>query len=331
VSGLAAPVTTAWRRLSREQHQAAIAAFGLVVALFLPWYEKSLFRATGRGQLISGSSNLSAFQVISWVEAAVVLVAFGVLFLLWARSQEKAFHLPGGDGTVILAAGCWAALLLIWRLFDKPNVEGAGATVGIQWGWFVALVMAGLVAAAGYRVRAAHSPEPPLPAEDAGWKPPPGSPPDDDLRRRAQRRRSRASAGGGAAAGEALREPPAWEGEPPDAPGRIPPARPTGQRTDPSEAPTEHGSLDPSEAPTEHGSLDPSEAPTGHGSLDPSEAPTGHGSLDPSEAPTGHGSLDPSRPPTERGTARDPSEAPTERGTGPRRPPGLGDAADGRR
>jgi hypothetical protein len=299
VSGAAASVGAAWGRLNREQHQAAIAAFGLVVALFLPWYEKSLFRATGRGQLISGTSNLSAFQVISWVEAAVVLVAFGVLFLLWARSQQKAFHLPGGDGTVILAAGCWAALLLIWRLFDKPDVAGAGATVGIQWGWFVALVMAGLVAAAGYRVRAAHSPEPPLPAQDPGWNPPPRSPPgDDDLSRRAQRRRAHAGAGGGAAASDGLREPPVWEGEPPDAPGRIPPARPALHGTD---APA-----DPSEAPTEQGSTDPSEAPTERGSLDPSEAPTERGSLDPSEAPT-------------------------ERGTTPRRPPGLGDAADGHR
>jgi len=304
VSGLAA----AWGRLSREQHQAALAAVGLVVALFLPWYEKSLFQATGRGKLISATSNLSAFQVISWVEAAVMLVAVGVLFLLWARSQEKGFHLPGGDGTVILAAGCWAALLLIWRLFDKPDVAGAGATVGIQWGWFVALVMAGLLAAAGFRVRAAHQPEPPLPAEDEGWEPSPqGDSPagGGGTEARGTRRARRAGGAGAGTAGEVLREPPAWEGEPPAAPGRIrPSAPPVG---DPSEAPTERGpaSRDPSGGPIELG-------PASGG---PSDAPTEHGpAADPSEAPTEHHA------------AGDPSEAPTRRGTAARRR--LGDEAD---
>jgi hypothetical protein len=216
VSGLAA----AWGRLSREQHQAALAAVGLVVALFLPWYEKSLFQATGRGKLISATSNLSAFQVISWVEAAVMLVAVGVLFLLWARSQEKGFHLPGGDGTVILAAGCWAALLLIWRLFDKPDVAGAGATVGIQWGWFVALVMAVLLAAAGLRMRAAHRPEPPNPAEDLEWDEAPPRRPPATAQTAVQPRPPRARS---TAVTEPFGERPDWEGEPPEHPGRAAP------------------------------------------------------------------------------------------------------------
>ena len=83
------------------------------------------------------------FGVFSFVEAAVLLVAAGVLYLVWARSQHKAFHLPGGDGTVIMAAGGWALLLLVWRLFDKPDVDDPGATVGIQWGMFAALLAAG--------------------------------------------------------------------------------------------------------------------------------------------------------------------------------------------
>ena len=68
---------------------------------------------------------MSAFGVFSFVEAAVLLVAAAVLFLIWARSEGKAFHLPGGDGTAIALAGGWALLLLVWRLFDKPDVDGA--------------------------------------------------------------------------------------------------------------------------------------------------------------------------------------------------------------
>ena len=61
-------------------------------------------------------------------------------------------------------------LLLIWRLFDKPDIQGAGATMGIQWGIFGAMLAAGALIVAGARVRALHAPEPPNPAaDDVGW------------------------------------------------------------------------------------------------------------------------------------------------------------------
>src|SRR5918992_5958136 len=110
---------------------AGIAATALAVTLFLPWYQKSV---VVRGQEGLAQQNLSALGVFTFVEAAVLLVAAGVLFLLWARMQGKAFHLPGGDGFVISLAGGWAMLLLVWRPVDKPHLEGAGATVGVQRG-----------------------------------------------------------------------------------------------------------------------------------------------------------------------------------------------------
>jgi hypothetical protein len=62
---------------------------------------------------------------------------------------------------VITAAGAWAALLIVWRFFDKPGLDG-GVSVGLAWGIFVALAAAAGLAAAGNRLRAAHRPEPPL-------------------------------------------------------------------------------------------------------------------------------------------------------------------------
>jgi len=202
----------AFRALAPELQQAAGAAAALAVTLFLPWYEKSFFDTSG-DQPRPQSASLSAFGVFSFVEASILLVAAGVLYLVWARSQRKAFHLPGGDGTVIMAAGAWALLLLVWRLFDKPDVDDPGATVGIQWGIFAALIAAGALTAAGVRVRAAHRPEPPNPmADDDGWERPARS-----ERRPATRRPREATA-----VTDALRDPPGWEGEPPEAPGRAP-------------------------------------------------------------------------------------------------------------
>jgi hypothetical protein len=202
----------AFRALPAEMQQAAGAAAGLALTMLLPWYEKSFFDTTGP-QARPQSANLSAFGVFSFVEAAILLVSAGVLYLIWARSQRKAFHLPGGDGTVIMVAGAWALVLLVWRLFDKPDVSGPAATVGIQWGIFAAMLAAGALTAAGARVRAAHRPEPPNPmAEEDGWERPART------ERRPRDRRPREAT----AVTEVLRDRPDWEGEPPEAPGRAP-------------------------------------------------------------------------------------------------------------
>ncbi len=190
------------RGLPAELKLAGIAAAALAASLILPWYTKS-FVPAGSTEFLT--QNVTAFGVFSFVEAAVLLVSAGVLYLVWARSRERAFHLPGGDGFVVTLAGGWAFVLLIWRLFDKPDANGGAATVGIQWGIFGALLAAGALVAAGARLRAANHPEPPNPAADLEWEGPPIP---------ASARARRAS--GTAPLGES---PPAWEGEPPAAPG----------------------------------------------------------------------------------------------------------------
>jgi hypothetical protein len=174
--GGVARVFRAWRALGPEQRLAAYAALALLLSMFLPWYEKNVIPPGGH---TLQNDSVSAFGVLTFVEAAVFLVAAGVLVLLFARAERRAFHLPGGDGTIIFIAGLWAALLLFYRVFDRPDVKGAGGTVGIQWGFFVAFVAAGALAYAGQRLRAAHRPEPPLPYErpDSGEAPRSPAPP----------------------------------------------------------------------------------------------------------------------------------------------------------
>jgi hypothetical protein len=158
---MVARLQRAVRTLDAEQRLAGLAALALMVTLFLPWYQVSVARGSA-----FFDSNRTAFGVFSFVEAAVLLVAAGVLALLFARGERKGFHLPGGDGTVILAAGAWAALLLLWRVFDRPDVDGRGVTVGIQWGFFFAFLAAAALGLAGWRMRQAGHPEPPNPAAD---------------------------------------------------------------------------------------------------------------------------------------------------------------------
>jgi hypothetical protein len=159
----------AWRGLPFERRLAAGAALALFVTLFLPWYQETVI-ASGVNSLRSISASMTGWAAFSFVEAAVLLVAVSVLALLFVRAEGGAFHVPGGDGGVITAAGFWTCVLIVWRMFDKEGTSGHGqvaTTSGIEWGIFVALAVAGVLTYAGTRIRRAHEPEPPLPGDGA--------------------------------------------------------------------------------------------------------------------------------------------------------------------
>ncbi len=147
----------AWAAMGRDRRIAAIASVALLVTMFLPWY--GLQSVNPKTKAIY-SHNISAFGDVSFVEAAVFLVAAGVLLLLFARAEGREFNMPGGDGAVVTLAGGWAALLIFYRVFDRP--DGHGYPVGIQWGFFLAFVAAGSLTFAGWRMRTGERPAMPV-------------------------------------------------------------------------------------------------------------------------------------------------------------------------
>ncbi|MBI5106136.1 MAG: hypothetical protein HZB46_14340 [Solirubrobacterales bacterium] len=161
----------AFTNLRPEQRLAAATAAALFFTMFLPWYSTS---GIEKGKSVSNT--LTAFGAFSFVEAAVLLVAVGVLVLLFHRAEGRSFHLPGGDGVVIMAGGAWAALLTFYRTLDKPDPP-ANQIVGVEWGIFVAILAGLALAYAGNRLRAAHLVEPPLPGEEPTRRVPRPGPP----------------------------------------------------------------------------------------------------------------------------------------------------------
>jgi hypothetical protein len=116
ISEFARSLPPAWRRLGPEQRIAAAGALLLIVSTFGPF---------------------------TFIEAAEVLTAVGVLLLLKRRADGYEFHLPFGDGTAIAAAGAWCGILILLRLFDRSLGQN-----------LLALACAALVLAAGIRERA---------------------------------------------------------------------------------------------------------------------------------------------------------------------------------
>jgi hypothetical protein len=227
------------RALAAEQRLAAIAAVLLLATMFLPWYTKDTTAAVN-GQPVTVSQNKLAITVFSWVEAAIFLVAVGVTVLIVARGRGRAFHLPGGDGLVVTAAGAWATFLVFFRFVDKPSGQtgrGVLTDYGLSWGIFFGLLAALFLAYTGLRLRQARVAEPHLAGADPDPDPwPAGDPADGDpataAERAAARRARRAQRAAGAPTGSAppgaapasgppIGRPPAWEDlgagpEPPD-------------------------------------------------------------------------------------------------------------------
>ena len=127
-----------WKRLNFEQRAAAVGACLLIVSTLGPF---------------------------SFVEVAIMLIGAAVLFLLRKRAEGKLFHVPFGDGAVIAAAGAWAGLLIVVRLFDRPLGQG-----------LLALVCAAILFLAGVRERVVRPPDD-LPEGVAEPGTPPSPPP----------------------------------------------------------------------------------------------------------------------------------------------------------
>lgn len=189
--GAARSLAASFRVLSLEQKVAAVASVLLIASTFGPF---------------------------SFIEAAEIVTALGVLALLHVRAQGRRFHLPFGDGAVIAAAGVWVGLLIVVRLFDRPLGQN-----------LLALACAAILAIAGASEHAKRPPDdlPDEPRErrprDPDDRPGAAAPSADDpvqQRREAsrQRRRARATAAPASSAGKRSAAKPRSREQPADEP-----------------------------------------------------------------------------------------------------------------
>ena len=166
----------AWNTLYSEQKLAIAASIGLLLSMLLPWYQQDGF-VTRPGQAPTElSDSFNAFQSWGFVEASILLVALGVIVLCAARADRRAFHLPGGDGIVLMAAGAWVMFLIFYRQLDRPSGNDSGVlrpvgspswgSTGVEWGIFVAFLLGAVIVYAGWQLHAHGRPEPLLDGDD---------------------------------------------------------------------------------------------------------------------------------------------------------------------
>ena len=139
-----AQVVGVFRSLAAHERLAVAGAAIVVASLFLPWY----------GVTLAGGLVKTALGTFGLIEAALILTVGSAAFLILSSTRGYTLPRPLDEGTLLAVAGAWSALLITYRIFDRPDFELAGAgRVGLRYGIFVALIGAALLVIGGLRKR----------------------------------------------------------------------------------------------------------------------------------------------------------------------------------
>ena len=141
-------------KLSRSEWLGLAASALLVVAvLFLPWFDLAHgpSRAPGGDGFLCGDGEFSCtgfetFPILRWLLIAAALAPLILAYIL-VRSHRLSW--PPGEMTMV--AGFAAAVLIIYNgIIDKPGSGIAEQGVSLDYGYWVALVSAVVIAATGF-------------------------------------------------------------------------------------------------------------------------------------------------------------------------------------
>lgn len=139
-------------KLSRSELLGMVAAAVLIIAvLFLPWYSLSETEPRLAGEdFICGTGDYTCtgfetFPILRWLLLAAASAPF---ILAWIVVRGHKLSWPPGEMTMVV--GFTAFVLIAYNgLIDPPGSETAEIGVTKEWGYYVALLAAAGIAAAG--------------------------------------------------------------------------------------------------------------------------------------------------------------------------------------
>jgi hypothetical protein len=135
----------ALRRLSADERLAVAGVAVILASLPLPWWRSPADRSlvvTGIGEF-------------GFVEAALVLTASMALLVVLRVSAGHVPPRPLREWALLVVAGAWAAAIVGYRMFDRPEftLGDADEPYDLGYGIMLALGGAALILAAGLRLR----------------------------------------------------------------------------------------------------------------------------------------------------------------------------------
>jgi len=138
-------VGRAVRRMGPNERLAGTGALVVVGSLLLPWY----------GAPIASDLVKTGFGAFSFATAAMLLTVGATIFLLLEVGDGYRPPRPLTVGTLLIAAGAWTALIILYQMVDRPSFDFANVddTYDVRYGTFVALGGAAAMILAGARRR----------------------------------------------------------------------------------------------------------------------------------------------------------------------------------
>ena len=133
------------RGLGGNERIAVIGAGVMVGSLILPWYQSP----------ISNDLVFTGIGAFGWAEGALVLIALATTALALQCGGGYIPPRPLREWALFVVAGCWAALIVLYRIVDRPNftLSGHDEPYDLHYAIFVALAGAVIIVMAGLRMR----------------------------------------------------------------------------------------------------------------------------------------------------------------------------------
>jgi hypothetical protein len=125
---------------------ARLVATGILVipvSLLFPWY----------GIQFGPGLSQTGFDSFGLGELALLLTVGAALFLIVRCAGDYELPRPLHEGTLLAAAGGWAALLVGYLMLDKPDDIQGHTHIHLRYGIFVALAAALAMTIGGLRLR----------------------------------------------------------------------------------------------------------------------------------------------------------------------------------
>jgi|GraSoiStandDraft_4_1057263.scaffolds.fasta_scaffold130603_3 hypothetical protein len=145
------------RGLGGNERIAVIGCGVMVGSLFLPWYQSP----------ISNDLVFTGIGAFSWAEGALVLIAAATTFLAMQCGGGYVPPRPLREWGLFVVAGCWAALIVLYRMVDRPKftLSGHDQPYDLHYAIFVALAGAAIIVVAGLRMRPRERAKRPTPPD----------------------------------------------------------------------------------------------------------------------------------------------------------------------
>jgi hypothetical protein len=141
-------------KLSPGEFLGVGAAVLLVVSLFLPWFTTSATNPNSTLAGHSGGESVSAFDTFNTLQWLLIAAATAPFILSWIIARRHKLTWRPGEVTMVVGMTAFVLILCNGIILGRP---GDSVEIGLDFGYFLALLAAAGMILAGYLRQAVYT------------------------------------------------------------------------------------------------------------------------------------------------------------------------------